>query len=127
DPQQAPHLPEIPFLKQVGILRRLLNSSDEFLKLAALSAGLLFILLATAYGQVTLNQWNVPFYNAIEQRNVPEFIRQLQIFVFIAAGLLILNVAQNWFQQTLSVMMRKAIVKNLIDCWLHGNKASKLD
>jgi putative ATP-binding cassette transporter len=127
DPQQDPHLPEIPFLKQVGILRRLLNSSDEFLKLAALSAGLLFILLATAYGQVTLNQWNVPFYNAIEQRNVPEFIRQLQIFVFIATGLLILNVAQNWFQQTLSVMMRKAIVKNLIDCWLHGNKASKLD
>lgn len=127
DPQQSPHLPEIPFLKQVGILRRLLNSSDEFLKLAALSAGLMFILLATAYGQVTLNQWNVPFYNAIEQRDVPEFIRQLQIFVYIAAVLLILNVGQNWFQQTLSVMMRKAIVKNLIDCWLHGNKAAKLD
>ncbi|MDP8251855.1 MULTISPECIES: SbmA/BacA-like family transporter [Pseudochrobactrum] len=127
DPQSDSHLPDIPFFTQLGILRRLLNSSEEFLKLAAMSVTLLLILLATAYGQVTLNQWNVPFYNSIEQRDVPEFIRQLQIFVFIAAGLLVLNVAQNWFQQTLSVVMRKAIVKNLLDCWLHGNKASKLD
>ena len=127
DPQSDSHLPDISFFTQLGILRRLLNTSEEFLKLAALSGSLLIILLATAYGQVTLNQWNVPFYNAIEQRNVPEFIRQLQIFVFIAAGLLVLNVAQSWFQQTLSVMMRQAIVKSLIECWLHGNKASKLD
>lgn len=91
------------------------------------SFSLLIIMLATAYGQVALNQWNVPFYNAIEQRDVADFIRQLQIFLIIAAGLLLLNVSQSWFQQILAIMLRKAIVLNLIHLWLRGNNASKLD
>lgn len=119
--------PEISFFTQLGILRRLLNSSEEFWKLVALSSALLLILLGTAYGQVALNQWNIPFYNAIEQRNLPEFIRQLKIFLLIVAGLLTLNVAQNWSQQTLSLIMRKAAVRSLIKNWLHNYTLSGTD
>ena len=32
-----------------------------------------------------------------------------------------------WFHWTRAILLRKAIVKNLIDLWLHGNNASKLD
>lgn len=125
-PKQENILPDITLSKQLGFLRNLLKKSDELFKITVLFVSLLVILLATAYGQVTLNRWNVPFYNAIEQRDVPEFIRQLQIFLLIAAGLLVLNVSQSWFQQTLSIMLRKAIVKDLLDLWLHGNNVFKL-
>lgn len=127
NPQQDNILPDITLSVQLRILRKLLTKSDEYLRITIVSVSLLIIMLATAYGQVALNQWNVPFYNAIEQRDVADFIKQLQIFLLIAAGLLVLNVSQNWFQQTLAILLRKAIVKNLIDLWLHGNNASKLD
>lgn len=116
----------ITLSKQLGFLKDIIKKSNEFVKITLLSVLLLTILFATAYGQVTLNQWNVPFYNAIENRNISEFIRQLKIFLIIASGLLILNVSQSWLQQTLSNMLRKAIVKDLIDLWLSGNNAYKL-
>lgn len=124
--KQQANLPDLTLAQQLGILGRLLRKSDQFVNLALLSISLLLILLATTYGQVVLNQWNVPFYNSIEQRDVPGFIKQLQIFLVIAAGLLVLNVAQGWFQTMLAIILRKAMVENLIDLWLQGNHAFKL-
>lgn len=117
----------IPLSKQLYFLRNLLGSSKEFTKISLFSGALLIILLATAYGQVELNQWNVPFYNAIESRNIPEFIKQLKVFLIIASCLLVLNVSQTWLQQTLSNLLRKAIVTDLINLWLLKNNAYKLN
>ena len=43
----------------------------------ALCAGILGVILATAFGQIMLNRWNQPFYDAIERRDLQAFLHQL--------------------------------------------------
>jgi vitamin B12/bleomycin/antimicrobial peptide transport system ATP-binding/permease protein len=42
--------------------------------------GALFLVIAaTAYGQIKLNAWNQPFYDALSHRNFAQFLDQLEI------------------------------------------------
>jgi putative ATP-binding cassette transporter len=61
---------------------------------------------ATAFGQVRLNAWNQPFYDALARKDLRGFLDQLTVFGVIASGLLVLNVAQAWLTQTTKVKLR---------------------
>ena len=52
------------------------------------AAGMLVVIVATAAGQVMLNRWNKPFYDALQRRDLAAFVHQLMVFAMIAGSLL---------------------------------------
>ena len=73
---------------------------------------------ATAYGQIRLNAWNKPFYDALAHKDFEAFLAQLLVFGVIAAGLLSLNVAQAWLNQMLKLKLREGL---LATSWTNGS------
>ena len=98
DPEE---IAQAGLLPQMGMMVRALWASPVRNVLLAASLSLFVIVAATAYGQIRLNSWNQPFYDALSHRNFSEFLKQLGVFGVIAGALLALNVAQRWFGETL--------------------------
>lgn len=94
--------------------------------LMVLAAGILAVILATAYGQIVLNRWNQPFYDALQQRNMPAFLAQLLVFFEIAGALLVLNVAQLWLNQMLHLKLREALTLDMVAEWLLPGRAFRV-
>src|SRR5271170_6812855 len=89
--------------------------------------GALFLVIAaTAYGQIKLNAWNQPFYDALSHRNFAQFLHQLGVFGFIAGTLLVLNVGQRWLGETLKIKLRQGLVLDLVQNWLVPRRAFRL-
>src|SRR5271170_6399423 len=89
--------------------------------------GALFLVIAaTAYGQIKLNAWNQPFYDALSHRNFAQFLAQLGVFGFIAGTLLVLNVGQRWLGETLKIKLRQGLVLDLVQNWLVPRRAFRL-
>ena len=95
-------------------------------RLILLACGLLTIILVTAYGQVRLNEWNAPFYNSLERRDLGAFLHQLEVFTIIAGCLLLLNVFQTWLNQMTALSMREGLAKDMVEQWLKPGRAAKL-
>jgi len=108
---------------QVGELLGALRASAVARTLVALALGIVVVVGFTAYGQVALNSWNKPFYDAISRRDVRDFVVQLGVFALIAGVLLVLNVAQRWLVETLQWRMREALVNDLVGRWLQPRRA----
>ena len=85
--------------------------------------GILVVVIATTYGQIRLNRWNKPFYDALSRRDFRDFLYQLAVFFLIASILLVLNVAQRWLGETLKLKMRQGLVGDLIDHWMMPRRA----
>jgi vitamin B12/bleomycin/antimicrobial peptide transport system ATP-binding/permease protein len=94
--------------------------------LLLLSGALFLVIAATAYGQIRLNTWNQPFYDALSHRNFAQFIDQLGVFGIIAGILLVLNVAQRWLGETLKIRLREGLVLDLVQNWLVPRRAFRL-
>jgi putative ATP-binding cassette transporter len=102
---------------------RALLASPAAKSLVALTAAVFAVIVVTAYGQVWLNRWNQPFYDALTRRDVRDFIVQLGVFFIIAGGLLVLNVAQRWLVETLKVKLREGLTRDLIRDWMSPRRA----
>jgi putative ATP-binding cassette transporter len=85
-----------------------------------------FVIVATAYGQIRLNRWNQPFYDALARRDFHGFVMQLGVFAVIAGGLLILNVVQRWLAEMLKLKLREGLVQDLVGEWLKPHRAFRL-
>ena len=110
-------------VRQVGDLLGALRTSAIGKTLAVLAAGIVVVIAITAYGQIALNRWNQPFYDAISRRDAGDFIEQLGVFAMIAGVLLVLNVAQRWLVETLQLKLREALVTDLVGLWLQPRRA----
>ena len=97
---------------------QVLRASSSRAGLFWLDIGLIGVIAATAYWQIELNAWNKPFYDALSRRDLPDFLSQLGVFGKIAGALLVLNVAQTWFNQMLRMKMREALTRDLFAEWL---------
>lgn len=117
---------DLPFSQQVKMMGGAFWASGVRSRVVTLAIALLFVILATAYGQLILNEWNVPFYNAIERRDMAEFLRQLKIFFGIAGVLLLLNVCQTWLNQMAAMSMREGLSRDLVNEWLKDHRAVRL-
>ena len=95
-------------------------------KILLLGVALVVVVAATAFGQIRLNAWNRPFYDALEHRDLHGFLIQLLVFCVIGGGLLVLNVAQNWLNQATKVKLREGLVHDLFDQWLKPRRAFRL-
>ena len=111
---------------QMLIMFRVLLSSPQRTKLLVLGVAIVAVIGTTAFGQVRLNAWNEPFYNALTRKDLAEFFDQLAVFGVIAGGLLVLNVAQAWLNQMAKVKLREGVVFDLFDEWLKPRRAFHL-
>ena len=109
--------------RQVGELLGALRVSPVAKKLVVLMSAIVVVVGLTAYGQIELNSWNKPFYDAISRRDLSEFIVQVGVFAVIAGALLVLNVAQRWLGETLQLRLREAVVNDLVGLWLQPRRA----
>ena len=91
--------------------------------LYSLIVAVVLVLVLTAYGQVRLNSWNKPFFDALSRRDLRDLFYQLGVFGVIAGCLLALNVAQRWLVETLKLRLREALVKDLIALWMLPRRA----
>lgn len=94
--------------------------------LFGLVASIIIIVMATAYGQLQLNSWNRPFYDALERRDLEEFLHQISVFAFIAVFLLLLNVAQVWLNQMIRLKLREGLTLDMITEWMRPRRAFRL-
>jgi putative ATP-binding cassette transporter len=94
--------------------------------LLVLGLGLVAVVLLTAYGQIRLNSWNQPFYDALARRDGNDFLVQLGVFGMIAGSLLVLNVFQTFLHQMMKLKLREGLVLDLIGQWLSPRRAFRL-
>jgi vitamin B12/bleomycin/antimicrobial peptide transport system ATP-binding/permease protein len=111
------------FLQQFFDYLRVLWSSAGKGRLTLLTVATITAIIATVVGQVRLNAWNKPFYDAIQQKDLPTFFRQLLVFLTIAAILLVLNVAQAWLREMIKLSSRQWLSIDLFDEWLKSRRA----
>jgi putative ATP-binding cassette transporter len=111
---------------QILMMGRAFMDSSQRNKILLLGLAIVAVIGATAFGQIKLNAWNRPFYDALARKDLGEFLDQLMVFAFIACGLLILNVAQAWLNQTTKLRLREGLVRDLFDEWLKPRRAFRL-
>lgn len=92
-------------------------------KLLFLVATVILVVIATAYGQIRLNRWNKPFFDALSRRDLHDFLFQLGVFFLIAGFLLALNVLQRWLVETMELRMREGLVRSLLEDWMMPRRA----
>src|ERR1700716_4217752 len=111
---------------QLGMMTRALWAAPVRNTLLWLSGALFLVIAVTAYGQIRLNNWNKPFYDALSRHDFGEFLHQLGVFGLIAGALLVLNVAQRWLAETLKLRLRQGLVLDLIRNWMRPGRAFRL-
>jgi putative ATP-binding cassette transporter len=117
---------EESLLDQLSMMHRAFMASPTRNAIFALACGTLGVVLATAFGQILLNRWNQPFYDALERRDLHAFLHQLVVFAQIAGGLLILNVGQTWLNQMLRLKLREGLTRDLLAEWMRPRRAFRL-
>jgi putative ATP-binding cassette transporter len=111
---------------QLGMMVRALWAAPVRNTLFWLSGSLFLVIAVTAYGQIRLNSWNQPFYDALSRRDFAQFLVQLGVFGLIAGTLLVLNVAQRWLVETLKLRLRQGLALDLIKNWMQPGRAFRL-
>ena len=111
---------------QLGMMARALWAAPVRNTLFFLSGALFVVIAVTAYGQIRLNSWNQPFYDALSHHDFPQFLRQLGVFGLIAGALLVLNVGQRWLGETLKLRLRQGLARDLIRNWMEPGRAFRL-
>src|SRR5579863_3590641 len=102
---------------------RAISSSPVGKKIAVLLVSIVLVIVATAYGQIRLNSWNKPFYDALSRRDFRDFLFQLGVFFVIAGCILALNVLQRWLGEMLQVRLREGLVRSLLRDWMLPRRA----
>src|SRR6185437_4783592 len=113
-------------LRQMAMMLRALWASPVRNMLFVLGAAIFVVIAATAYGQIRLNRWNQPFYDALAHRDFQGFVRQLGVFVIITGVLLVLNVGQRWLSEMIKLKLREGLVQDLVGEWLKPHRAFRL-
>jgi putative ATP-binding cassette transporter len=109
--------------RQLGMMRRAIFASSAGKSLRLIVNGIVLVVALTAYGQIRLNNWNKPFFDALSRRDFDDFFFELGVFFIIAGCLLILNVAQRWLVEMLKVKLREGLVHDLLHHWMLPRRA----
>ena len=111
---------------QLGMMIGALWAAPVRNTLIFLSSALFIVIAVTAYGQIRLNTWNQPFYDALSRHDFAQFLVQLGVFGMLAGALLVLNVAQRWLTETVKLRLRQGLARDLIRNWLQPGRAFRL-
>ncbi|RWE58775.1 MAG: ABC transporter ATP-binding protein/permease [Mesorhizobium sp.] len=111
---------------QLATIKLALGTSPIRKHLLWACVGIVAVVVATSIGQVLLNRWNEPFYDALARRDMQGFLHQLLVFAAIAGGLVVLNVGQTWLDQRIRLKLREALTLDLIGEWMRPARAFRL-
>jgi putative ATP-binding cassette transporter len=111
---------------QLAMMVRALWTAPVRNTLFFLSGALFVVIAVTAYGQIRLNTWNQPFYDALSRHDFAQFLVQLGVFGVIAGALLVLNVGQRWLVETLKLKLRQGLARDLVQNWMQPGRAFRL-
>ena len=64
---------------QMLIMFRAISASPQRTKLLLLGVAIVAVIGTTAFGQVRLNAWNQPFYNALTRKDLMEFLGKYSV------------------------------------------------
>jgi putative ATP-binding cassette transporter len=108
---------------QARMIYRAILASPAGRRVILLATALVIAILVTSYGQVILNDWNQPFYDAITRRDLDEFLYQLGVYFMIVASLLVLDVSQRWITETFKFRLREGLTRDLLQLWMAPRRA----
>ena len=108
---------------QVRMMLRALRASPVAKTLLFLVVLIIVVVVVTSYGQIRLNRWNKPFFDALSRRDLRDFLAQLGVFFIIAGLLLVLNVWQRWLVEMLKLKLRQGLVRDLLKDWMLPRRA----
>jgi vitamin B12/bleomycin/antimicrobial peptide transport system ATP-binding/permease protein len=108
------------------MMLRVFRGSPQKTEILIFGFTLLIVIGATAFGQIKLNAWSRPFYDALAHKDLPGLIKQIIVFGIIAGALLVMNVAQTWLNLAIKVKLREGLVTDLFDQWLKPRRAFRL-
>ena len=77
----------------------------------ALNLGIVFI-------NVLLNQWNLAFYNSLQDKDYAVFVRQLFKFTYLAGAYIVVAVYQLYLNQMLQIRWRRWLTERYLAAWL---------
>ena len=104
--------------RQIGLVSRTIFGSRVGRRLYLVLAAIMLVVAGTAYGQIRLNLWNKPFYDALSRRDLRDFLFELGVFFVITGITLTFNVAQRWLIETLELKLREGLVLGLLRDWM---------
>ncbi|MFD1333700.1 ABC transporter ATP-binding protein/permease, partial [Methylopila musalis] len=110
----------IAFLKRLFRLFRLCASGREG------RIGLVYLAAVLALGfvgiwvSVRLIAWNAAFYNAVQQVDGPELVRQVGVFLLLVGSSAALFLSGRYVQKLLEITWRKRLTEIALDRWLSG-------
>ena len=108
---------------QARMVCRAIFASPMRGRLVMLLTALIVAILVTTYGQIILNRWNQPFYDAITRADLNGFLYQLGVYFVIVGSLLVLDVAQRWLNETTKFRLRESLTRDLLKLWLVPRRA----
>jgi vitamin B12/bleomycin/antimicrobial peptide transport system ATP-binding/permease protein len=85
----------------------------------ALLAAVIAIELAIVGINVLINQWNLRFYNALQERNWDTFVSEIIYFSVLATIFIVLAVYQLYLNQWLQIRWRRWMTAQYLGEWLH--------
>jgi len=118
EPSQKRRIAAESLSSQLRLTLDAVRGSRQRAALIWLGACLAVIIAATAYGQIRLNAWNKPFYDALARKDLSGFGDQLIVFAIIAGALLVLNVTQTWLANMTKMKLRESLTRDLFHQWL---------
>ncbi|HXQ52919.1 MAG TPA: ABC transporter ATP-binding protein/permease [Stellaceae bacterium] len=84
----------------------------------ALLAAVVALNLANVYIDVRINQWNNAFFNAIQNKDAPEFFWQLGVFGVLAFAAIVISVYALYLNQMLQIRWRRWLTERYVTAWL---------
>jgi ABC-type uncharacterized transport system fused permease/ATPase subunit len=110
-------------LSQARMIYRAIFASPVGRRIIVLLTLLVVAILVTSYGQIVLNRWNQPFYDAITRRDLNDFLYQLGVYFLIVGSLLVLDVSQRWLTETIKFRLREGLTRDLVQLWMAPRRA----
>lgn len=126
DTSNAPDVAEAAragVVHQARMIYRAIVGSPVGRRVIVLASGLVIAILVTTYGQIILNDWNQPFYDALTRRDLNEFLYQLGVYAVIVSCLLVLDVSQRWLTETFKFRLREGLTRDLLKLWMAPRRA----
>jgi putative ATP-binding cassette transporter len=106
------------FLKAFWALTKPYWVSEQRAKGWTMLATVVGLVLMLVWLEVQFNAWNNDFYNTLQDKNGPEFFRQLGKFTLLAVLFIITAVYRLYYQQMLTIEWRTWLTERFLANWM---------
>jgi vitamin B12/bleomycin/antimicrobial peptide transport system ATP-binding/permease protein len=109
---------QMSFFRKLWRLTKPYWTSEERWVARGLLALVIALNLGTVYLNVLFNDWYGRFYDALQDKNLPHFWRELGIFTVLAFAFIVVGVYQYYVRQMLFIRWRRWLTSTYLKNWL---------